>query len=134
MEIILKNTPEERQRLVKALESFALEHHLPDKAVQAADLALEEHLTNVFTHGYEDETETQAIVRLTRQGEWLQIEVEDNGRAYNPLARPPVDTSLPLEQRPIGGLGIELIRRFMDELNYRRDKDRNILVMRKRLE
>lgn len=134
LEITLKNTPDERQRLVKALESFALEQNLPAKAVEAADLALEEHLTNVFAHGFHNQAEAELLVRLTRDGDWLQIEIEDEGRVFNPLSQPPVDTSLPLEGRPIGGLGIHLIRQFMDELDYRRERERNIFIMRKRLQ
>ena len=134
MEIILKNSSEDRKRLVTALQSFASEQHLPAKAVQAADLALEEHLTNVFAHGYDDQGEHELLVRLTRAGSWLQIQVEDDGRPFNPSSQPPLDTSAPLETRPLGGLGVHLIRSFMDELNYRREEGKNIFVMRKRLE
>lgn len=134
MEITLNNRPEERQRLVKALESFGREQNLPAKAIQAADLALEEHLTNVFAHGLDNDADAQLVVRLARNGGWLEIEIEDEGRPFNPLSQPPVDTSLPLEERPPGGLGIHLIRRFMDELTYRREGERNIFIMRKRLQ
>ena len=133
MEIILKNKAEERQKLLAALEQFALAHHLPPKALQAADLALEEHLTNVLNHAYSDRLAHEIIVRLSADEQWLQIEVEDDGQPFDPTARPEVDLSIPLEKRPIGGLGVHLMRRFMDELEYRRVADRNVLRMRKRL-
>jgi anti-sigma regulatory factor (Ser/Thr protein kinase) len=133
LEIVLKHQPEERRRLLMALEGFAREEQLTAKALQAADLALEEHLTNVWKYGFADTAEHEIRVRLRREGGLLRIEVEDDGRAYNPLERPPVDTSVPLEEREVGGLGIHLMRQFMDELDYRREGGRNILSMTKRL-
>lgn len=134
MEIVLHNQPEELPRLRCALGDFAREHQVPDRAVQAADLALEEHLTNVLAYGYKDKAAHDIVVRLTIEGRWLELEVADDARPFNPLSRPAADTSLPLDQRPPGGLGIHLIRQFMDELDYRREADKNIFRMRKRLD
>jgi anti-sigma regulatory factor (Ser/Thr protein kinase) len=133
LELILQNRPEEKQRLLSALEEFSEQHHLSPVAVQAADLALEEHLTNVMAYAYEDAAPHDIRIRLGVENQWLQIEIEDDGVAYDPLSRPPVDTSLPLEEKPIGGLGVHLIRSLMDEVDYRREAGRNILRMRKRV-
>ena len=134
MEIVLTNRPEEKPRLLRALEAFAAEHRLPAKVLQAADLALEEHLTNVSKYAYADTALHEIRVRLSSDERALVVEVEDDGRAFNPLEAPPVDTSIPLEERSIGGLGIHLMRRFMDTLDYRRESGRNILRMTKHLE
>lgn len=134
MEIILNHQPEARARLLKALEAFAAEHQLPAKVVQAADLALEEHLANVFKHGYADDPERQVQVSFHCAKGRVQIEVADDAPPFNPLNRPPVDTTIPLEQRPVGGLGVHLMRQFMDSLEYRREGGRNILHMSKRLD
>ena len=133
MELILQNRPEEKQRLLSALEEFSQEHHLPPAVAQAADLALEEHVTNVMAYTYEDAAPHEIRIRLGVEHECLLIEVEDDGRAYDPLARPPVDTSLPLEEKPIGGLGVHLIRSLMDQVEYRREGERNILRMKKKI-
>jgi serine/threonine-protein kinase RsbW len=61
------------------------------------------------------------------------VEVEDDGRPFDPLLVPPPDLTLPLERRPIGGLGIHLIRSLMDEVAYARHDGRNVLKMAKRL-
>jgi anti-sigma regulatory factor (Ser/Thr protein kinase) len=132
LEIVLQNRPEEKPRLLKALETFAAENHLPIQVRQAVDLALEEHLTNVLNYGYSDSAGHEIRIRLSCEGRALHVEVEDDGRAFNPLEAPPVDTSLPLEQRPIGGLGVHLMRQFMDALDYRREGGRNFLRMTKR--
>ena len=133
MEIILKNRPEEKRKLLTALEDFVCAHQLPPLVVQAADLALEEHLTNVMKYAYDDRREHEIVVRLQANASDVVIEVEDDGRPFDPTQAPQVDTSLPLEQKPIGGLGIHLIRRSMDEMRYQRHANRNLLRMIKRL-
>lgn len=133
MEIILKNRPEEKRKLLAALEDFARAHQLPPAVSRAADLALEEHLTNVMEYAYEDRREHEIRVRLEVDGAQLVVEVEDDGRAFDPTQAPEVDTSLPLDQRPLGGLGIHFIRHCMDEVRYQRRATRNVLRMLKRL-
>ncbi len=118
--------------VAEALERFAREHRLPKEVVNAADLALEEHLTNLISYGFEDNQAHEIKVRFS-VGADLILEVEDDGRAFNPLKWPEPDTSLPLERRPIGGLGIHLMRRFMDDLEYHSEGGKNRLCMRKHL-
>ncbi len=59
--------------------------------------------------------------------------LEDDGLAFDPLAAPMPDTDAALEDRPIGGLGIYLLREMMDELEYVQVEGRNRLTLRKRL-
>jgi anti-sigma regulatory factor (Ser/Thr protein kinase) len=132
LQIVLKNHPSEKQKVVRALEQFSRDHQLPASVVQAADLALEEHLTNLMSYGFADNREHQIAVRFALTSDFM-IEVEDDGPPFNPLQLPAVDTTAPLEQRPIGGLGIHLIRRFMDEVAYQSEGGKNIFRMRKRL-
>jgi anti-sigma regulatory factor (Ser/Thr protein kinase) len=121
--------------LVSQLQAFAQERKLPPAVLQAADLALEEHLTNVlsYSYAYEDKRSHQILVRLEIVDGTLLVEVQDDGRPFNPLNRPEVDTSLPLDKKPIGGLGVFLIRHVMDHVEYQREGDKNIFRMRKRL-
>lgn len=134
VQVVLRNKPGERQRLVAALHDYARLHHLPAGVLQAADLALEEHLTNVMHHAYADAQDLPVQVRLALEPERLLIEVTDEGQAFNPLEAPEIDPSLPLKQKPVGGLGIHLIRHCMDELRYERQEGKNILRMWKRLD
>jgi anti-sigma regulatory factor (Ser/Thr protein kinase) len=133
VEIVLTNKPEEKQRLLAALEQFAQANRLPRAVVQAADLALEEHVTNILHYAYDDLRPHEILVRFTIEQGQLQVEVEDSGKPFNPLDRPETEASIPLESKPIGGLGIHLIRKFMDDVHYRRERDKNILRMHKRL-
>ena len=117
-----------------ALTAFAKENHLAAAVLNAADLALEELLTNVWSYGYAVPGPHQVQIRLSIVDNHFEIEVKDNGCPFNPLQMPEVDTTIPLDRKPIGGLGIHLMRRFMDELHYQRQGDKNVLRMRKRLD
>ena len=134
METVTLSSAQDKPRLDDALLSFARTHQLPSSAVQAIDLALEEHLTNVFNYGFEPGRHPQVVVRIDQDPNGLTVEISDNGKPFNPLDHPEPDVNLPLEDRPIGGLGIHLIRKFVDQLAYRRDSGRNVLTMCKRLE
>jgi anti-sigma regulatory factor (Ser/Thr protein kinase) len=118
---------------VAALQEFARSAHLPSSVLQAADLCLEEHITNVIQYGLADSGLHAIVVYLGLDQGSLVVEVKDDGKPFNPLKNPEVDTAIPLEHRPVGGLGIHLMRRFMDKLEYRRESGQNILTMRKRL-
>ena len=133
MQVSLTNQPKERQKLLEALRKFARKNQLPAKVLHAADLALEEHLTNVLNYGFADTGIHEIVIRLEIVKGDFQIEIEDDGKAFNPLNHPEPDVSLPLSERSIGGLGIHLIRTFMDELSYCRERERNVFRMRKHL-
>ena len=133
LDVSLKNKPEEIQRLHQCVEDFAQQHKLPSQVRLAADLALEEHLTNIIAYGYNDVADHWIKVRARLTFDEVQIEVEDDGRPFNPLEAPPVDTSVPLDKKPLGGLGVHIIRKMMDSLEYRRQSGRNVLLMKKRL-
>lgn len=130
---MLNNTVDARHRLAVGLRSFAAENHIPEAALHAVDLALEEHLTNVWSYAFDDPGAQQVLVRLALSEGELVAEIEDRGRAFNPLDAAEADTNLPLEEKPFGGLGIHLMRQFMDELSYQREHGKNVLRMSKRL-
>jgi anti-sigma regulatory factor (Ser/Thr protein kinase) len=96
-------------------------------------LALEEHLANIVAHGGDPGPAGTITVRFALEPEALRVEIEDDARPFNPLDAPEVDTALPLEEKPVGGLGILLIRKSVDELEYGRAGNRNVLVMKNRL-
>ena len=98
-------------------------------------LALDETLTNVVSYGYRDGLEHTILVRMrmlsTEHARRIEVEVEDDGEPFNPLEARAPDVHATIEDRPIGGLGIYLVRRVMDDLEYRRQQGKNVLVMRK---
>lgn len=123
----------EREGVIRGLEEFCREHQVPPAIANAADVALEEHLTNVLSYGYQPGAQHHILVAFTVEDGGLHVDVEDDGKAFDPLTVPPVDTAIPLEEKPVGGLGVHLMRQFMDELSYAREGGKNVLRMRKRI-
>ena len=123
----------EVERLASAIETFGGAHGLHEDVIFAFNLALDEVLTNTMSYGYEDVGAHDIHVRLRVRAGVVQAEVEDDGRAFNPLDVPPPNLDVPLEERPVGGLGLHIVRALMDDVEYRRDGTRNILTLRKRL-
>ena len=126
----LKNNLPEIERLVHIADDFGRCHRLNAETLHNVKVALDEILTNVISYAYADGGEHSIIIRFSLEQGRLIIAVEDDGRPFNPLNAPEPDTKQLLEERPLGGLGIHLVRKLIDELEYRRQNDRNILVMR----
>lgn len=132
MEFRLKNELEEIQLLAEAIELFGEENGIPAKALFQVNLALDELLTNTISYGYPEGGEHEILVSLILEGERkLRIEIHDDGEAFNPLETEEPDTSQDIDERPIGGLGIHLVRQMMDEIEYIRKDEQNILLIRK---
>jgi anti-sigma regulatory factor (Ser/Thr protein kinase) len=91
------------------------------------DLVLEEILINVARYAYTPETGLVEVAYAPTGPRKLYIEIADFGRVFNPLQADPPDLSRGLADRPIGGLGVFLVRSMVDSIAYRRDGDRNIL-------
>ncbi|MGO9257535.1 MAG: ATP-binding protein [Bryobacteraceae bacterium] len=107
----------------------ALDASLPAARIGELDLLIEEIFMNVCRHGYPDGR--QGVVTLTYSvpapGE-LRVEIADQGAEFNPLTAAPPDLTLNLESRPIGGLGIFLVKTLAPLMTYRRDRDWNRLT------
>jgi anti-sigma regulatory factor (Ser/Thr protein kinase) len=128
---VFVNQRTEIERVVALAERFGEEHQLPAEVVMTIHLVLDEVVANVIAHAYDDTAEHQIRVTLTFDESLLAIRVEDDGRPFDPLAAPPPDLDLPLEERPVGGLGIHIVRSVMDDVEYHRDGGRNVLIMKK---
>ena len=91
------------------------------------DLVLEEILMNVARYGYAPAAGTAEVVYRQSGPGKLSVEISDHGRPYNPLEADPPDLGLGLADRPIGGLGVFLVRTLVGSLAYRYEDGRNIL-------
>ena len=129
----LKNDLSEIARLARIVDDFARHHQIEAQTTRNMHLVLDEILTNIISYGYDNGGEHHIIARFNlERGHWT-VAVEDDGKPFNPLDAPEPDTNQLLEERPIGGLGIHLVRKNVDELEYRRQKDKNILIMKLKL-
>ena len=133
MSLTLKNDLSAIERMSQLLAEFGDRWHLPTKPLLDLNLAVEEVVANVISHGYEDHHEHQIAITISLEEAEMTVEVEDDGRPFNPLEFPEPDLTRPLEERSLGGLGIHLIRNLTDRLDYRRQQGKNLLVMKKRL-
>jgi anti-sigma regulatory factor (Ser/Thr protein kinase) len=114
------------------VEAVGAEYQLPADAVYDVQLALEEILTNVITHGYPDDQVHHIAIRLTVGNGMVTTEIADDGRPFNPLEAPPPDLTAGLRERTVGGLGIHFVRQLMDHVEYSRGEGKNRLVVRRR--
>ena len=97
----------------------ALEASLPETRIGELDLVIEEILMNLCLHAYPEGKQGDVILSysIPAPGK-LSVEVADQGVAFNPLTAPPPDITLNLESRPIGGLGIYLVKQLASSINY----------------
>jgi sigma-B regulation protein RsbU (phosphoserine phosphatase) len=127
----LGGKPEEISALAEAIEKFAADNGVPQEAVFKVNLTLDELLTNTSSYGYPEGGEREISVSLAIRNRTLLIESRDNAIPFNPLEKAAPDTSRGIDERPIGGLGIHIIRKMMDEVAYRREAGYNVLTMKK---
>jgi anti-sigma regulatory factor (Ser/Thr protein kinase) len=121
-------------RLVRFADAFAAGHRLPADEAARLQVILEELLTNVVKYGYRGTSAQGSItVALAFDGNNLAIEFEDDGIAFDPLSHQAPDLHLSAEERPVGGLGLHLLRSLTDKGHYRRDLDRNHLSLVRRI-
>ena len=102
---------------------------LPEAAFGKLELILEEVLVNVFHYAGCSDVAVGYAVHPTS---CLRMEVRDSGPAFNPLERQAPDLNAPLEDRPVGGLGIFLVQTMAETVSYRRENGQNFLSFRVR--
>jgi serine/threonine-protein kinase RsbW len=119
--------------LTQFLQDFWAEERLAPEHALSFELALEEIFVNVVTHGASQDKVPEVQLTLLLCDRDLSMTLEDDGPHFDPLARPPPDVTADVSQRPVGGLGIFLVRKLMDTVSYERVAARNRLMMRKRV-
>ena len=110
---------------------FAAERGLPAAIRRSVSVALDELLANTIAYG----GAARIVVDVTLHPNRLSVMLIDDGSPFDPFSKeaPPAGTDLPVEERAIGGEGIHLVRRMMDDVRYERRADRNVVVLTKRL-
>ena len=129
----LKNSLSELDNLCQNLEDFGQKIGLSKKLIFEINLALDELFTNIICYGFKDEEEHIIKVTITPQNEELCLRIEDDGIPFNPIDFETPDVACSVENCKIGGLGIHIMRKLMDEICYQRCDDKNILTLKKTL-
>jgi serine/threonine-protein kinase RsbW len=125
-------TPEALTKVMAPVQAFLLQAGVPDPIQHHAQLMIEEIGLNAIDHG-KSSAEDAIHLTLSIESDWLTIEIRDHGEPFDPTQHEPPDTTLSLEERSIGGLGVYLTQTLADELAYRRENNQNCLVIRKRI-
>jgi anti-anti-sigma factor len=133
VELELRGDLTELPGLFAMVTDFAGRQGLNADLRRLAQLVLDEAVSNVIRYAYGGQTGQSLKVRLAVSGGEIVIQVEDGGAPFNPLKHPMPDLTGSLQDRPIGGLGIHLVRTLTDSVQYRRHDGHNILTMRKRV-
>ena len=129
--LYIKNELEQLTRLYAFLDRQAVAYGLEELQLMQVKLALEEAVTNVILYAYPDKKDQDIRIDMSYENKRLTIVITDTGTDFNPLERQEPDLTLSLEERPIGGLGIYLVKQLMTEVTYKRSAGKNILTMTK---
>ena len=129
--ITLKNDVKEVEELGSFVKQVAESLSLDKSLTGRLRLAVEETVVNVMEYAYPQGTTGDVNIRATSNGRRLKFIISDSGIPFNPTEVTAADTTLSAEERPIGGLGILLVRELMDSINYERINGQNVLTLTK---
>lgn len=122
---------------LEAIETLAdaVNEVLPDRDLAfSVNLCLEELITNVIVHGLKGAADRFMQVQLIISDDWLEILLRDDAPRFDPFMQAPEpDLDLNINERPIGGLGVHMVKKLMDEVHADYDGAGNVIVLRKRL-
>lgn len=126
----------ERENLDKVLEfintelfKFGCEEDIMTKI----DIAVEEIFVNISSYAYEEKGDVEVSCKVYPDNLTVEIELKDSGIPYNPLERENPDVDMPIEKRGIGGLGIFITKRLMDDVRYKFENGKNVLIICKKI-
>ena len=121
----LKSSLSELDRLCQNLETFGEKFGFSKKLIFEINLALDELFTNIISYGFKDDDEHVIRVTLTPDKDELCLCIEDDGMPFNPIDFETPDVSCSVEECKIGGLGIHIMKKLMDDVCYERCGDKN---------
>ncbi len=129
LELRFPNRLEDLAGVVLELRRFIGARAVGPRPAYVANLVLEELATNTIKYGYDDTAVHEILVRIIVDSDKLTVVFEDDGHPFNPLELPEPDLSSGLEDREPGGLGIYLVRKLADHMDYQRRDGRNYVTV-----
>ena len=130
-QLTLTNDIVEIPRLHRFMRTVSEHAGLDHALAMNLNLALEEAVSNVILYAYPEGVQGEVDIRATVGKERIDFTVSDNGVPFDPVDTPDPDLTADVKERPVGGLGIFLVKRIMDQVSYSRENGKNILSMTK---
>lgn len=127
VELTISSHPRWMRLVRQVVHEFAVEAGFGSRDAHAVTLAVGEAIGNVIKHAYQGRTDQKFSLACSANGVGLEVRIADHGEAFDPISR----TSLPPDELRPGGRGLFLMRAIMDEMEYERDGDMNVVRMRK---
>ena len=127
--VTIETRLEELTRLTEVVENLGEQDNWSPALVGKVNLVLEELAMNTINHGHDGGLH-QISITFSSTDDALVIDILDDGKPFDPLTDAPIpNVNAPINERPIGGLGVYLVRKLMDEVTYRREEGRNHLTL-----
>lgn len=130
-QLIIQNEIAEITRLSQFIEETGKQLELDPKLIMNLNLVLEEAVSNVILYAYPKIMGQKITIDVEMKENMLIFTITDKGVAFNPVQQADVDITLSAEERPIGGLGIFLIKKIMNETEYQRIDGANVFTLKK---
>lgn len=127
MTLHFANNAEEAPRIARRVEHFLHEKHIPQSTINKILLCVDELVTNIIAHAYVDDAEHAVSLEVRVFPEHLELELRDDGVAFDPTVQTRPSVIKSIEDREVGGLGIHLVLTIMDKVEYDREGDYNVL-------
>lgn len=127
----IKNNIEQLPVLTHELEKIGQQWQLDTSVVSSLNLVLEEAISNIIFYAYDDNDEHEIVITAEKNAQAISLSITDDGKAFDPTKKEKPDVSLSAENREIGGLGIFLIGKIMDSIEYKREDEKNTLTLTK---
>lgn len=131
--LTLPNDVETIPQLNEFIDTVAEAIGLDMSLTMSLNLAIEEAVVNVMDYAYPPGEKGDVTIDVCASDEWLQFVISDAGTPFDPTQKEEADTTLSVDERPIGGLGIFLVRQLMDTIHYQYVDGKNVLTLRKQL-
>jgi sigma-B regulation protein RsbU (phosphoserine phosphatase) len=134
LQIDVENRLDEIARVNREFNDFAEVHSIPVSTRRSMNLVFDELLNNIVSYAFEDEEPHVISIRIELAGHRLGVTIRDDGTPFDPFTHEAPDTTLSVEDREIGGLGLLLVSKVMDEVSYARRDNENVVTLVKYLE
>ncbi len=131
--ITLANDIAEISKLATFIEEIGEAFELTPDVIFNLNLVIEEAVVNVINYAYPKEEHQSIYLSANLHEDSIVFVLTDTGKEFDPTQAPEADITLSAEERPIGGLGIFLIRQIMNEVKYQRIDGKNVLTLEKKL-